>query len=245
VIAGNPYETQRYVEEYLLFHYGTPQDFCPFPFVSRDLMRFHERIRKECILPLPSNKRIRALDIGCGTGRLSFELAQLASEVIGIDNSQAFITAAKAIARKRSVSIRVHESGSEFSKKTIVLPKRFRAAPVQFEVGDAINLQPLRRRGPYGIIAAVNLICRLPSPRRFFRQLKDLVAPAGQFILASPFSWLGGFTPRREWLTPETVVKTLQPHFSLARQRDLPFMIREHRRKYQLVISNVMTFVRS
>jgi SAM-dependent methyltransferase len=242
---ANPYETRRYVDEYLLFHYGKPQDFCPFPFVSRDLMRFHERIREECILSLPSNKRIRALDIGCGTGRLTFELAQVADEVIGIDNSHAFITAAKTLSKKRRMSIRVHESGSEFSKKTIVLSKTFHGAPVQFEVADAMKLRTFRERGPYQIIAAINLICRLPSPRRFLAQLKDLVEPGGQFILASPFSWLGGFTPPHEWLTSEAVTKVLRPHFRLVRHRDLPFMIREHRRKYQLVISNVMTFVRT
>jgi SAM-dependent methyltransferase len=240
----NPYETRRYVEEYLLFHYGRPEDFCPFPFVSRDLMRFHERIRKECILPRRGKKHIRALDIGCGTGRFSFELAQVADEVIGIDNSEAFITAANNLVKKRRMGIRVHESGAEFADKTIVLPKQFQGAAVQFAVGDAMDLQAFRERGPYGMVAAINLICRLPSPRRFLRQLKELVEPGGQFILASPFSWLGGFTPRREWLTPEAVVKILQPEFRLARQRDLPFMIREHRRKYQLVVSKVMTLVR-
>jgi SAM-dependent methyltransferase len=245
VTRGNPYETQKYVEEYLLFHYGKPQDFCPFPFVSRDLMRFHERIREESILRLPSHKHIRALDIGCGTGRLSFELAQVADEVIGIDNSRAFIDAAKTLSKKRRMSIRVHESGSEFAKKTIVLPKHFQQARVQFGVGNAMDLRAFRERGPYGIVAAINLICRLPSPRRFLRQLKNLIEPGGQLILASPFSWLGGFTPRHEWFTPEAVVKTLQPQFRLARQRDLPFMIREHRRKYQLVVSKVMTLVRT
>jgi SAM-dependent methyltransferase len=242
----NPYETRRYVDEYLLFHYGKPKDLCPFPFVSRDLLRFHERIREECLItPLPFRTPIRALDIGCGTGRLSFELGKFADEVIGLDNSHAFVTAAKNLLKKGRARVRVHESGAEFVAKTIVLPKQFRRAAVQFEVGDAMNLRPFRKRGPYRIVAAINLICRLPSPCRFLAQLKDLVEPGGQFILASPFSWLGGFTPRREWLTPAAAVKLLEPDFRLARQRNLPFMIREHRRKYQLVISNVMTFVRT
>jgi hypothetical protein len=36
----------------------------------------------------------------------------------------------------------------------------------------------------------------------------------------------------------------LRPHFRLARRGDLPFLIREHRRKYQLVVAEVFTFVR-
>src|ERR1051325_11616460 len=149
---ANPYETRRYVDEYLLFHYGKPADVCPFPFVSRDLLRFHERVRTERLMtPLPSGP-IRALDVGCGTGRLSFELAQVADEVIGIDNSHAFITAAKNLARTGRMRIRVHESGSEFARKTVVLPKQFRGARVQFAVADAMNLRAFKERGPYGIV---------------------------------------------------------------------------------------------
>jgi SAM-dependent methyltransferase len=211
------------------------------------LLRFHERLREECLLPVRKREEaVRALDIGCGTGRLTFELAQVADEVIGIDNSRAFISAAKDLVKMRRMSIRVHESGSRFAQKTIILPRKLAAANVRFEVVDAMKLaRPFKNRAPFNIVAAVNLICRLPSPRKFLHQLAGLIKPGGQFILASPFSWLGGFTPRNEWLTPEAVTKVLRPYFRLVRQRDLPFMIREHRRKYQLVISNVMTFVRT
>jgi SAM-dependent methyltransferase len=210
-------------------------------------MRFHERIRKECLLPIKgsSQKEIRALDIGCGVGRFTFELAQVADAVTGIDNSMSFIAAARSLAKKRSASVCVHESGGDFATRKIVLPKNFLSANVRFEVGDALKVKGLlRESGPYYIVAAINLVCRLPSPRRFLQQLPDLVERGGQFVLASPFSWLGGFTPRNEWLTPQAVVEILRPHFRLGRELDMPFMIREHRRKYQLVVSKVMTFVR-
>src|SRR5881394_1813095 len=149
----NPYETKRYVDEYLLFHYGRPNDFCPFSFISPNLLRFHERIRKECLLPISAQGKRRALDIGCGVGRLSFELTRAADEVLGIDNSGAFIRSAQNLSRKRRVCICVHESGLNFAKKTIVLPKTFRAAKVRFEVGDAMNLHSWHRHRPYRIIA--------------------------------------------------------------------------------------------
>jgi hypothetical protein len=40
------------------------------------------------------------------------------------------------------------------------------------------------------------------------------------------------------------VQSLLRPHFRLARHGDLPFLIREHRRKYQLVVAEVFTFIR-
>ena len=304
---ANPYETKRYLDEYLLFHYGKPADLCAFDILPRDLLRFHERIRKECLLPIqragragslpcrsviakagplraaaalrgragsplpaatiglldkvtvrravpnfvapatkfgtPMNEPIRALDIGCAVGRFTFELARVADDVLGIDNSRSFITAARNLARKGSANIRIHESGSHFVSKKITLPKNFRAPNVTFAVGNALKLaEP--PNGPYHVVAAINLLCRLPSPRTFLRQLPRLIAPGGQFILASPFSWLDTFTPPSEWLSPDAVIKILRPHFRLARRRDLPFLIREHRRKYQLVISHVLTFVR-
>jgi hypothetical protein len=36
----------------------------------------------------------------------------------------------------------------------------------------------------------------------------------------------------------------LLPDYRLVRQGELPFVIREHRRKYQLVVSQVFTFIR-
>jgi SAM-dependent methyltransferase len=242
-VNGNPYETQRYLHEYLFFHYGKPQDFCPFKLVPRELLRFHERIREECLLPIANTARIRALDLGCAVGRFTFELSRVADEVIGVDNSKSFVLAARDIAKRKSIDVQIHESGKEFKKRRVALPKRVRPAKVRFEVGDAENLHSIAKR-PFDLVAAINLICRLPSPRAFFRCLPDLVLPGGQLVIASPFSWLKEYTHPREWLTSSDLDDLLQPQFRLIRRRDIPFAIREHRRKYQLVFSEVLTFKR-
>ena len=248
----NPYETQRFLHEYLLFHYGQPKDLCPFGFISKDLLRFHERIREECLLPIPHADHIRALDIGCAAGRFTFELSRFADEAIGIDNSRSFINAARSVARDRAITTYIHESGPQFANRRLILPKSVRAAKVQFHVGSAMNLcaiPPIQKSSnpliqPFQIVAAINLICRLPSPSAFLRQLPGLVSPGGQLLLASPFSWLKEYSPRREWLTPSSLERALRPHFRLKQRRDIPFLIREHRRKYQLVVSEVLTFKR-
>jgi hypothetical protein len=74
--------------------------------------------------------------------------------------------------------------------------------------------------------------------------MPDLVAPGGQLLLASPYSWLEQYTPRPEWLTSSQVRQLLRPQFRLRRRRDLPFLIREHHRKYELVVSEVLVFQR-
>jgi putative 4-mercaptohistidine N1-methyltranferase len=243
-LSRNPYETEQYLEEYLLFHYGHPADLCPFDFVPRELLLFHERLRKECIKPLPTRRATRALDIGCGVGRFTFELGRVADEVLGIDNSHRFIGEARRIARGNSATLRIRESGAILKKHRVALPKPLRAAAVRFKVGDALNLMPFCDR-PFDIVAAINLLCRLPAPDRFLQKLCAIVAPGGQLILASPYSWLEQFTPRREWLTSKQVEQQLRRHFRVAHRCDLPLLIREHRRKYQLVISEVTTFIRT
>src|SRR4051794_39585534 len=245
-MASNPYETKRYVDEYLLFHYGRSKELCPYGFVPSELLQFHKRLREQCLLPLQSRSAIRALDIGCAVGRLTFELALLFDEVRGIDNSQAFINTARQLAKKRSATIRVLESGGHFSNNRIFLPKAFRGDRVRFAVGDALDLGANTfTNATFDLVTGINLLCRLPSPRKFLQQLPKIVKPGGQLILGSPFSWLENFTAKKEWLGAEEVIKALRPHFKLAQRRDLPFMIREHRRKFQLVVSDVMTFRRA
>ncbi len=242
-MKANPYETDRYLHEYLVFHYGQPEDHCPFKFIPRELLRFHERIREECLLPVPRTGNIRALDVGCAVGRFTFELSRLADEVIGVDNSKRFILTARSMARRKSIEAHIHESGAEFSSRRLALPKGVHPSGVRFQVGDAQKLDPIAQK-PFDIVAAINLICRLPLPSVFLKQLPRIVAHDGQVIIASPFSWLKQYTPRRKWLSASDLECFLHPHFKLSRSCDLPFLIREHRRKYQLVVSEVLTFKR-
>ena len=83
-----------------------------------------------------------------------------------------------------------------------------------------------------------------PRPQQFLKQVHQLVTPGGQLVLGTPFSWQEEYTPRREWLDATKVEALLRPHFRLLRRRELPFVIREHRRKYQIGLSEVSTFVR-
>jgi hypothetical protein len=93
---------------------------------------------------------------------------------------------------------------------------------------------------------AANLLCRLPEPQQFLKMLASLVQPGGQLLLATPFSWLETFTPVSAWLGGkhpqdrsgwEVLEEILSPHFELEEKIDLPFLIREHARKFQYGIS--------
>ena len=78
----NFYETDRAVAEYLLFHYGSPEQVLPFDFGPVSALNFPTRCVTDCLdrVRLPSSPR--ALDLGCAVGRASFELARFCSQVI-------------------------------------------------------------------------------------------------------------------------------------------------------------------
>ncbi len=208
----NPYETRRYLAEYLQFHFGDRREFFPYPFPPRGALDFHRRIVRDCLLPVRFPHPTRGLDLGCAVGRLTQELARVVDEATGVDNSRPFIRAARRMVRETNVT---------------------------FVVGDAPRVT-----GQYHVVLAVNLICRLRHPRQFLARLPELVVPGGQLVLATPYSWLEQYTPRRHWIRPDELPGLLAPRFALKRRRDLPFLIREHERKYQLVISDVLTFRR-
>src|SRR5215207_1682514 len=94
----NPYETDKLLREYLLFHYGKPEEILPWPSGPRDALEYPQRCVRECLDRgiLPANAR--GLDIGCAVGASTFELARSCAEVIGIDYSARFIEAAQRLA---------------------------------------------------------------------------------------------------------------------------------------------------
>jgi hypothetical protein len=61
----------------------------------------------------------------------------------------------------------------------------------------------------------------------------------------SPSRWLGGFAqagrPVRTLATLQTV---LEPHFTLVRTLDMPFVIREHARKFQWSVAQATVWIR-
>ncbi|MBW7908511.1 MAG: hypothetical protein H3C50_06280, partial [Kiritimatiellae bacterium] len=70
----------------------------------------------------------------------------------------------------------------------------------------------------------------------------------GMVLLTTPSTWRQIFTPRENWLggyegehgpvrTLDGLRELLEPTFVLERRVDLPFLIREHARKFELVIA--------
>jgi putative 4-mercaptohistidine N1-methyltranferase len=208
--------------------------------VPREAWGFAERVVTE-LLGDPSALE-SALDVGCAVGRSSFELARRVNSVVGVDYSRAFIEAATRLQADGEMHGEVLAEGEQMQEFTARVPEAIERGRVEFLVGDAIDLPEL---GAFDVLLAANLICRLPEPRKFLARVPWLVKPGGQLLLATPFSWLEEFTPRDHWLggrqdSPssfEVLRQILEPDFELETTKNLPFLIREHSRKFQYGIS--------
>ncbi len=235
----NPYESDRLLAEYLLFHYGADAEILGKLPGPREALSFPRRSVSELIGPMQRDSR--ALDLGCAVGRSSFELARYASSVTGIDFSARFIAAAEELKTNGSCESTRRLEGSLTAPFIAKVPAGIECARVTFETGDAMNLRP--GLAGFDAVLAANLICRLPEPRKFLDRLPQLVKPGGQLLLTTPFTWLEEFTPRANWLggdgrrSFDVLKEILTPHFELQTSKDLPFLIREHERKFQYGIA--------
>lgn len=238
----NIYETDKLLAEYLLFHYGEDAEVLPYMFGPREALGYTARCVSECLdaASLPSNAR--ALDLGCAVGRSSFELARYCAEVIGIDYSRRFIAAAEKIRTEGEMPCLRADEGALTTESRAVVPREIDRRRVRFEVGDAMDLRA--DLGRFDIVLMANLIDRLSEPRRCLARLSALVKPGSQLVITSPYTWLEEFTPRDAWLggferggqrisTREGLIAQLAAGFSLVAVKDLPFLIREHARKFQ------------
>jgi putative 4-mercaptohistidine N1-methyltranferase len=242
------YESDAGVEQYLLFHYGTPEQICPLLPEARTACGFPARCVSEPLNHIELSRRARALDLGCAVGRSSFELGHHFNEVTGIDFSGRFVAAAQQMQQDRKVVVRAAREGAATDEIELELSPELSAGHIHFEQGDACALPD--DLGMFDLVLMANLIDRLPDPAKCLARLPHLIASGGGLIITSPYTWLEEYTPRDKWLMDEegstlgALKKILAPAFELQRTLDLPFLIREHRRKYQWSISEASIWKR-
>jgi putative 4-mercaptohistidine N1-methyltranferase len=249
---ANVYESELLVDQYLLFHYGTAEDQLPYLSGPRDALFYPIRCVSDF---LPAIGVVgRALDLGCAVGRSTFELSRWAPEVVGIDLSYRFIAAANRMREMGRIEIRRLEEGELVTQLTAELPLDLIRDRCRFEIGDATELPS--EIGQFDVVLAANLIDRVNSPRNLLDSFAALVRPGGHLILSSPYTWLEEFTPKPDWLggrygpagdaklTLDAIKECLLGAFDHRVTKDLPFLIREHARKFQWSVAQATVWQR-
>ena len=241
--TDNIYETDALVAQYCEFQYGESYF---------NVRNFACVCAEKAVAYSKQTPQQKALDIGCATGRASFELAKVFDEVTGIDFSARFIQVGAAMQSQGEIAYLRTEEGD------IVMPCRHTLAEfgledtaerVTFWQGDACNLKA--HFTGYDLILATNLIDRLYEPERFLSQAYARLNDDAILVLTSPYTWLEEYTQKAHWIggymdemgatvyTLEGLKQLLEPSFELIGVEDVPFVIRETARKFQHTVAQM------
>ncbi|MGB4812696.1 MAG: 5-histidylcysteine sulfoxide synthase [Methylophilaceae bacterium] len=247
-LPASHYETDKLISEYAEFHYGDS---------FFGVTNFMQTLANIAINAMQGKPARKALDLGCASGRATFELARHFDHVTGIDFSVRLIESGVQMAETGELHYTLVDEGQLVSYKTRTLASLGLdnlKGKVEFLQGDACNLKPILTN--FDLIFAVNLIDRLYSPQKFLSQVYERLNIGGILLIASPYTWLEEHTKREEWVggfkknaenytTLDGLKEQLSPHFRLMTTPvDVPFVIRETKRKFQHSLSEVTLWER-
>jgi len=235
------YESDELVSQYCEFQYGD-ENFGVKNFAI------------ECakIASKYATHKTKALDLGCATGRATYELAKEFDEVEGIDFSVRFVQVGAKLKDDGFVAFASKEEGELVVNKKVTIRElgyENLKEKVSFWQGDACNLKP--NFNSYDLVIATNLIDRLYNPRLFLDTIDERLNDDGILILTSPYTWQESSTKKELWLggytdengvevkTLDTLKKLLKDKFEFLHVQDLEFVIKETKRKYQHSVSEV------
>jgi SAM-dependent methyltransferase len=161
------YDRPSVLEAYRSFHFGES---------VAGVRNFPARCAEICLEACKKNKVPlgRAMDAGCGPGRLAIDLAQQFDEVVAFDFAAGFVEECKNRAPKNVTSF----------------------------IGDALKIDEYEQVADrkFDLIVGANLIDRLSEPIEWIARCKNLLSDEGLLVIFSPFTWLEEFTKVQHWL---------------------------------------------
>lgn len=138
------------------------------------------------------------IDLGCSTGRTTFELAAQSDDlVLGVDLSFPMLQLAGNVLRSGIVTYERRSGGMVYETRSfrVEFPGSDR---VDFWLCDAMSL-PLRDGG-FGLGVGLNLLDSIASPVAFLQTIARMVKPAGQVLLGCPYDWSTTAAPMEAWI---------------------------------------------
>ncbi len=235
------YESDELVSQYCEFQYGDSH------FGVENFAKSTARVASSF-----AKNKTKALDLGCATGRATYELAREFEDVEGIDFSVRFVQAGAKLKDDGYLAFSTKEEGEiAIAKKVTIEELGYEdlKEKVSFWQGDACNLKA--NFTGYDLIMATNLIDRLYNPMLFLDTINERLNDDGILVITSPYTWQESSTAKEFWLggfsnesgeevkTIDSLANVLGDKFELIHTQDLEFVIKETARKYQHTISEV------
>lgn len=199
---ASPYDTARQqLSAYAWDHYGdlAPEEQAPIGERPGSIRRLLQQ-GLALVGDLPAGP---VLDVGCATGRTSFDLAahfggsEPGRRVLGVDLNPTFLRLAAGVAGRGEARFPLRRVGLVYDRLQIqaALPGRDRA---DFWALDATDL-PFAA-DTFALAISLNALDCMASPREALVSIARVLAPGGKAILATPYDWSPGATPVEAWL---------------------------------------------
>ena len=82
----------------------------------------------------------------------------------------------------------------------------------------------------------------------YIKEMVALMNEGGSLVITTPCTWIGEFTPMENWpkgSTLDWISTNLSGSFVLQNTQDMPFIILEHVRKFQVGIAQASVWIRN
>jgi putative 4-mercaptohistidine N1-methyltranferase len=173
------------------------------------------------------------------------------NHVLGVDISEAALAAAQQLKENGELAYRRKDEGDLGKSLIARINPEIDRIRVQFRHVDA-SAPPLDIFG-FDAVHMTNVLDRMANPKACLAKMggpRGLVKPGGILLLTSPYTWLPQFTPKFGWVggyerdgeevtTASGLKAVLGADFELIYQEDTPLLIREHKRKFQYIITHM------
>ncbi|MGF1452603.1 MAG: 5-histidylcysteine sulfoxide synthase [Opitutales bacterium] len=244
VIPDDRYETDPDVVPFCEAHFGP--DVLGYE-------NYAEKIAQFCLGLMAKEPRDRALELGCKTGRTSFELAAGFERVTGMDATARHIRIGVELVEKGYTQWEIPKEGElvEFRQAHLShLGLDHCRSSVEFQQADIANMKELYRG--YDLILINGVLERSYAPARFLESVHERLNLNGILVIACSNDWDEGHSPRGQWLggykdetgenvsTLDGIAAHLKAHFD--RQgavTELPRLTRLHANRFDVSLMEV------
>ncbi len=235
VIKDDSYETDPEVIQYCETHFGTSEIAIP---------NFQKAIADFCINIAAVDLKRCALDLGCKTGRTTWELARSFNNVTGVDLSARTIRVATQLQEQGRFNYIFPEEGEIFDYRQVTLEDfdlKSLVKKVKFLQADFANLKNIF--SGYDLILLNDILDRIYQPKELLAQLHRRMNDGGVLVIATAYDWDENFTKPENWLGGyrssaepvrglETLEELLKEQFTRTNEKKtLPYLFRINKRK--------------
>ena len=183
-------EMQTDISRILQHHFGTSSHQ-----VNHDLQQVLKLVQ-----PYATAKS-KVLDLGCGTGRLAFELAKTAGHVDALDFTARHIQHCLDLKEQGQLRYAMPTQGEIFDFHEVTLENLgFEKSPenLHFAQGDGHNLKP--QFGDYDLAICHRVIEYSYHPEILLQQLSQRMKVGGVVVLGSSYAWDVSITDIQHWI---------------------------------------------